>query len=246
MNMKRIAALLASTLLLASCVINLGGVTVNGYTEEGCDFSQERPMPMFDEINVAGPFNVYYFQSDESKVLVEGKEEFVQKLSTEVKDGELTVRLEPGRYHNLVLKVSVYSPVADEVRLAGSGDFVDVAGHTSSDDLDYSLAGSGDIIVENVQCKDLDVKLAGSGDIRLKGCVVRKDADISLAGSGNIHLDAEIGDELEARISGSGDMNLNGSCNRADLKISGSGNIGGKLSYRQINTSCSGSGRVSL
>lgn len=217
-----------------------------GYTEEGCDFSQERPMAMFNEINVSGPFNVYYVQSSESKVLVEGKEEFVEKVVTELKGDDLHIKLEPGRYTNLVLKVTVYSPVADEIHIAGSGDFFDVAGHSSKDDIEYKSAGSGDLVLASIETReDIDIASAGSGDVRAEG-IKCHDLDISIAGSGDVRMDAEVRNELEASISGSGSMTLNGSCDKAELKIAGSGDIGGNLSYKRISTSCSGSGRVSL
>lgn len=244
--MKRIIALLAGTMMLASCMINFGGTNVMGYTEEGCDFSQERPMAAFDEINVAGAFNVYYIQSDESKVLVEGKEEFVEKVITELNDEALTIKLEPGTYHNLVLKVTVYSPEVDEINVAGSGDFFDVAGHTSRSSIEYRLAGSGDLTLAALSTKDdLEIDLAGSGDVRADG-IVCKDLEIRLAGSGDIRIDATVENDIDARINGSGDITLNGSCDKAELKISGSGDMRGNLSYKKISTSCNGSGRISL
>lgn len=266
-DMKRISALIASAIMLASCMINFGGTTVTGYTEEGCDFSEVRQMPMFDAINVAGPVNVYYVQSNESKVLVEGKEEFVGKVITEIKDEDLDIDLEPGTYRNLVLKITVYAPIVDEFRVSGSGNLSDISGHTSKDDIEYKTSGSGDLILagistsddieiqstgsgdvyaENISCKGLSAKFSGSGDMKMTGAVVKNDAEISVSGSGDVRMDAEIGNDLEARINGSGDMKLNGSCNKADLKITGSGDMSGNLNYKKITTSCSGSGRINL
>lgn len=253
--------------MITSCMINYGGVTVNGYTEEGCDASQERQMPAFTSIRTSGPFNVYYFQSDESKVLIEGKEEFLDKVITEIKDGdELSVKLEKGKYSNLVLKVTIFSPVADEINNSGSGNFTDIAGHVSNDDIEFSAAGSGDLFLANItskddidvasagsgnvfaeqiECKDFDLALAGSGDATIKG-VKANNVDAAVAGSGNIKAeDAEINRDAEFTSSGSGDIKVNANIGGdLEVKLSGSGNATLDGTCNNLDVRISGSGDV--
>ena len=131
--MKGIIAILAAALLaVPSDGFFIGrdnGVRIiGGCTEAGCDYSEERDVNSFSSLSTSGPYNVYYVQSPTSRVVIEGKKEFVEKLITEVKGGNLNVRLQDGTYRGLVLKVTVYSPVLDGIRISGSGSFI--AGRT--------------------------------------------------------------------------------------------------------------------
>lgn len=230
-------------------MINYGGVTVVGYTEEGCDASQERLLPAFTSFSTSGPFNVYYVQAEQSKVLVEGKEEFLDKVITEVDKENLTIKLEKGQYHNLVLRVTVYSPVADEIRSAGSGNLTDKAGHSSSNDIEYKLAGSGDLFIADVNSnKDIDIASSGSGDVYADR-IMCEDIDVSMAGSGNINVNGLNAKDLEVKIAGSGDAKVSAATIKkdADFSISGSGSI--KMDAEvggEIEAKTAGSGSIVL
>lgn len=225
--MRRLLAIAAGALLLASCSFNFGGFTVTGYTEEGCDASEVRTMPEFTSISAAAPFNIYYIQSEESKVVVEGKEEFLSKVKTEVDKQCLRIELEKGTYHNLVLKVTVYSPVADEIRVSGSGNFTDTSIHKSDADMTYRISGSGDLYLNQVSTtRDIDIHSSGSGDVyaEMIGC---KEFEVSMAGSGDVDLNGVYVTDFDLSIAGSGDANVKVAPigNDADLSISGSGSI---------------------
>lgn len=253
--------------MLVSCMINYGGTVVTGYTEEGCDASQERPMPAFTSFTTSGPFNVYYVQSQESKVLVEGKEEFLDKVITEMDDETLLIKLEKGTYHNLVLKVTVFSPVADNIKSAGSGNLVDNQGHSSAKEIEYKVAGSGDLYLvnvssktdidiasagsgdvyaENIACEDLEVSMAGSGDLDINGLTV-KDLDVKVAGSGDAKVtSATIRKDADFAISGSGDIRVDAEVgDEISAKTAGSGNITLNGSCNEIEATTSGSGDIS-
>jgi len=266
---KVLVGILAAIMMCSSCHFNFsnaGGVSFASYSEEGGDYTETRTPGFFDEIHSYGPFNVYYIQSADSKVVIEGGKEFVDKLKTEVKDGDLTLSLEKGSYNRLVLKVTVYAPDVEEIILAGSGDLFDMEGHTSNDDIKYTNAGSGNINVGDIKCKDFEARVAGSGDVKV-GSIVAKDAEfktsgsakvvvenitaenveMSFSGSGNGRIDnAEIAGELELSISGSGNIVVNGKAGRVEAKISGSGNIGGNLSFGSLSTHKSGSGNINF
>ncbi len=243
-------------------------VTTGTYSDTGGDYQEMRgDLGNFNALTSAGPFNVYYVQSDTIGVLIEGKEEFVSKVITAVQNGALNVRLKPGEYHNLVLRVTVFSPVMDNVKVIGTGDFYDRLGHISSGDVSISSRGSGDIVLEQLSCKgfegsshgsgdikveslscgDFEMKALGSSDLRVESLVVSGDASFSTSGSGDISIgQAAIMNNVRLSTLGSGSIRINGSCNEVEASSSGSGGIRGDLTYRNIQRSEHGSGSISL
>lgn len=225
---------------------------------------QERSVGRFTRLSSAGSTPVTYIQSSMSKVIIEGSPEFIDKMITEVRGGTLHIEMKKGNYRNLNLRVTVYSPVLDEVSMAGSGSFFDEEGHRTDGDVKYSSAGSGRLCVGCLECGSFDGRLAGSGKLSVDSIVCRE-ASLSASGSGGITVcrmvsagnvgirltgsgyglidDAEIGD-LNIHISGSGSVKVNGRARDVFASTSGSGSVMGDLEFRHIDARSSGSGRV--
>ena len=249
--MKKILIILSAAFIACCCSINISfgdGVSVTGgCTEEDIDFSEERTVSRFDSFKAAGPFNVYYVQSPSQKVLVEGKEEFVKKVITEVRDDELSIRLEKGKYTDLVLRVTVFSPDIEDMTESGSGNLVCREVNLPGKEIEISVLGSGDAIIGNINCKDLELSAAGSGDALVKAITVSEDAEIATAGSGDVKIEsATIAGDLELSTAGSGDIRISGSCRNLEASTRGSGDISGRVQYSSIETTSRGSGKVKL
>lgn len=276
--MRNVRFLLAAALLLTftSCIEielsksgrNFGKVVVTGtYSEDGGSYMSMKLVDSFNSINFAGPFSVYYFQSDTSMVVIKGEQEFVDCMITEVSDNTLNIRLKDGKYQNLVVGVAVYGPSLERVSLTGSGKFADTDGHKSGSSLSYRLSGSGRIIVEDVGCGGFTGKINGSGSISLDGIKcsgfevsttgsgdfsaddVNASGNVSLSstGSGGISIDdINASGDVSIRTTGSGSIKINGKCRNVDAKTTGSGSITGNLQYESISKSKTGSGSVRL
>lgn len=275
--MKKLIVAISLLILSAACVFagnkpgirifNNGGVKVIGNcTENGINYSEVRKMKSFNSIDCAGPYNVYYVQSGESKILVEGNSESVAALLTEQSGDKVRIRLKEGRYTSLVLRVTVYSPELNNVSKSGSGNFVDESGHKTKNDVAYSLSGSCKLIADNIDCGDLSVRISGSGHVNIGSAkckggsfhtsgsghfdfgkfVASEDVDFHISGSGSVDVnETMINGDLDLRISGSGRMNINGEVKGiVDASTSGSGNISGNLKTGGLETSISGSGTV--
>lgn len=162
--------------------------------------TETRTVPSFQGVNNEGQFDVYIIQSDYHEVVMEAESNLLPFIRTRVSGDKLYVETKDNLRPNYPIKVFVYTPVVEEVKLSGSG-------------LIYS---------DSLQVNDLEVKLSGSGNIDL--LVRGNDMYCEISGSGSAVLDLET-DKLETRISGSGVMDLYGYARRADHKISGSGSI---------------------
>lgn len=228
--------------------------------------SEERYPGSFSALSSAGSTPVTYIQSSISKVVIEGSPEFIDKMYTEVKGGTLHIGMKKGKYHGLNLRVTVFSPVMNEVHMAGSGAFHDENGHKASGNVRYSSAGSGNISIGRLECASFNSHLSGSGSLSI-GNLVCSSANISTSGSGGmtvrkiystgdlgIHIsgsgyalvdEAKVGD-VEVRISGSGSVKINGHARDVAAFISGSGSVMGDLDFRHLDTHTSGSGKVRL
>lgn len=230
-----------------NCSISAGnGISVNGYTEDGIDFSEERSVGRFESFTSFIPANVYFVQAPEQKVLVEGKEEFVKKLIAEVQDKTLCLKLQKGNYNNLVLRVTVYSPFIEDIDTYGSGNIICGAVTMNGTDIKLSTSGSGDVVADSLFCKEVSLKTKGSGDISVAAARC-EDLDASTFGSGDIRIGrADVGDEIELHTAGSGDISVNGRCRKVEAKTMGSGDISGALTYSVLEDKALGSGKVSF
>ena len=197
----------------------------------------------YDGISCAGSFDYILVAGAEGKIMIEGEENLLEYIITEVKNGKLVVKTEKNvnlkPSGNKTIIVTIPFKNIDNVSLAGSGDLINKDTITAND-LKVSLAGSGDISLI-VETNTVNGSLAGSGDITLKGNTNNLEA--SIAGSGDIHAfdlqsnntdvsisgsgDAEVvsKENLKARIAGSGDIEYRGNPKKEDSKVSGSGSI---------------------
>lgn len=255
------AAGLFSSFRPAAVVIEPSEVS---YSEGRTIVTETRPVGNFNALSSSGSAQITYIQSGTPKVVVECNSEYIDKVVTEVRGGTLHIEMKRGNYRNLSLHVTVYSPVLDEVRLAGSGSFRDENGHKSTGDVNYSSAGSGKIVVGRLECGFFNVRLAGSGNLSV-GNLTCSGAALSASGSGGITVqrivsggnvsirlsgsgyglldDASIGD-IDIHISGSGSVKVNGRARDVSASISGSGSVMGDLEFRHLDSRTSGSGRV--
>lgn len=257
--------LAAAGLLCTSRPVAAAGRYTEAISSEGREIvKQERAVGRFSSLVSAGSTPVTYIQSSMSKVVIEGSPEFIDKMITEVRGGTLHIEMKRGNYRNLNLRVTVYSPVLDEVSMAGSGSFYDEKGHKTEGNVNYSsagsgrisvgrldcgsfnahLSGSGKLSVDDLSCSEASLSASGSGGITVRRVVSSGDVSIRLAGSGyGLIDDADIGD-LEIRISGSGSVKVNGRAMNVTASTSGSGSIMGDLKFLHLDTRVSGSGRV--
>ena len=197
----------------------------------------------YNGISCAGSFDYVLVAGTEGKITIEGEENLLKHVVTEVKNNKLVVKtekninLKPSMGKNI--KVTIPFQDIDDIALAGNGDLTNTD-PINATELNISLAGSGDIVL-TVETNSVKGRLAGSGDLTLKGNTSNLDAQI--AGSGDFHGfdlqanttevsiagsgDAEVvsKEKLKARIAGSGDITYKGNPKIEDNKVLGSGSI---------------------
>ena len=204
----------------------------------------QRTTSDYDAIACAGSLDYILVAGEEGKLTIEGEENLLEYVITEVKDDKLVVKtkkninLKPS--HNKTIKITIPFKDISKVALAGSGDLYnkDVI---KADNLKVALAGAGDIIL-TVETTSVKGAVAGSGDLTLKGNTENLKA--AVAGSGDFHGFNLEANHTEVAVAGSGDAEV---VSRKSLKarVSGSGDIGYKGNPEKEDTKVSGSGSIS-
>ena len=231
--MKKVIFLLTAGVVAAmmavSCVININGngsTWVKEYTEEGIDHTEVREVGHFRAVASGLPANVYYVQADKQEVRVESTEALAPKVLTTVEDEILTLKLEPGRYPKLILRVVVSSPDIEKLSVSGSGNLIQEGPMHASGSLALMVSGSGDIRTGEIKSRDFTVQCSGSGSICV-GELACDDFDGKVRGSGSLNMGSLSCDEFEVSVGGSGDIFINGLTTKesAVVRVSGSGNV---------------------
>ena len=206
--------------------------------------TENRTTSDYDAISCAGSFDYILVSGTEGQLKIEGEENLLKHVVTEVKNGKLIIKTEKGinlkTSMGKTIKVTIPFKDINAVSLAGSGDLWS-EDTISATNLDVSLAGSGDVNL-SIKATSVESNIAGSGDIELKGSTTN--LEVSISGSGDFsgfNLDS---DNTEVAISGSGDVQVV-SNNSLKARVSGSGDIDYKGNPEKEDTKVSGSGSIS-
>lgn len=205
----------------------------------------ERSVGNYDEVSLAGWFDVELVDGREGELTLEGESNLLEYINTEVKDGTLRIKvkkgfnLKPSSWDNAI-KITVPIESIDALRLSGSGDIV---GKTTIKAADFrtSMSGSGDITVA-VESNNVKASMSGSGDINLSGST--ENFDVSISGSGDIKAYDLEADNVEATVSGSADIKVTAN-KMIKARVSGSGDISYRGNPGKVDTKSSGSGDIS-
>ncbi|RIV30315.1 DUF2807 domain-containing protein [Flagellimonas lutimaris] len=204
----------------------------------------ERSIGDYDEVAMAGWFDVELVSGTEGEITLKGESNLLEYIKTEVKNGKLVIKKEKGvnlKPSNWKSGIHVIVPIESihAVSLSGSGDLV---GQTTikADHFSAAMSGSGDVTLM-VEADELDASLSGSGDINLSGRAT--DFTVSVSGSGDIKAYDLEADFVTAMVSGSADIKVTAN-ESIDARVSGSGDIHYRGNPKKIKSKASGSGDI--
>jgi hypothetical protein len=224
----------------------LAGCQAGAQEGAGPTISRNYQVGNFQQIEVAGPYDVEVRTGPSASVSARGGEKLLERTVVEVDGNKLVIR--PERNHSFFnfgwgshgkASFTVTVPQLNGATIAGSGDIrVDkVAGQN----FEGTVAGSGGIDVAAMDVQQLKLSIAGSGGVKA-GSGKAQSAKYDIEGSGDIEAGAIQTQKLDVSIAGSGGVKAHSS-GTADVSIMGSGNVevaGGA----KCNVSKAGSGSV--
>ncbi|MEA1784940.1 head GIN domain-containing protein [Arenibacter sp. GZD96] len=234
--------LLGFTLLVITMANGQWGKKIKG---NGNVVSIERNTLDYDEVSVAGWFNVELVEGKEGKITLKGEENLLEYIETEVKNGKLTIKVEkgatlqPSGWKNTVF-VTVPVERIDAVSLSGSGDIV-ANKMLKANTFRTNVSGSGNVSLR-VEAQTLSTTVSGSGDVQLSGRT--EELSVSVSGSGDLKAFDLDADHVNVSISGSADVRIT-SNKSLKAHVSGSGNITYRGNPERLESKSSGSGKIS-
>jgi len=203
--------------------------------------AQKRNVSGFHAIEVSGGIDLYLSQGMEAVAVSAAKDEYRDKIITEVKDGVLkiyvewknNVRLDWGNH-----KMKAYVSFKNIDRLEGSGGSdISVDGSIKVTKLEMEISGGSDFDGK-VETDDLKVQASGGSDVDISGKASRltigasggsdfKGFDLAsdicnVEASGGSDVHVTVNKELSANASGGSDVHYKGTGLIRDLKTSGS------------------------
>lgn len=198
----------------------------------------------YDEISVAGFFDVTLVAGNEGELTIEGESNLLEYIETEVNGERLTIKVK--NKQNLKtswgkdIKIRVPFRDLNQVSLSGSGEIMstDVI---KANNFRVSVSGSGDINLV-VEASSTESRVTGSGDLVLRGST--RDHETSVTGSGDLEAGRFKADNVDAKVTGSGDIRV--SCDKSiRARVTGSGDIEYVGNPTKQDTKVSGSGDIS-
>lgn len=239
-NFKWLAAIMVFGMTISSCFIDVDDDDgffgcVDG---DGPIVEQVLDLDNFSGIELNLPIEVILKQGDTQEVRVEGKQNIIDELERDIRNGVWDIETRDCVRDIGNMKIFITIPEIRELAIAGSGEIfgenvfivqdveLEISGSgdmdlaMEGDDYEVMIAGSGNIKLEGLG-DELDIKITGSGDVSAFDLDVFR-ARVEITGSGNAEVFVQ--DELDVKISGSGDVRYKGEPS-LDVTISGSGRV---------------------
>lgn len=248
---KSVLMCLVALLSLSGCNLRPVNITSNNDTPTQVhEVGQETTMNPFKQVNVAGPFDIFYEHGEAYTVRVEGTAQQLAKMTIYVEDEELCVDVTD--YHFPAdkdlfdgLKVFVSSPDIEQLSITSLGSLI-VPNALEADNLKLLIEGMGDITISQLACNDLNISIEGGGDITT-GPIRANNVLVEVEGMGDIEIDGLTCKKVTNRIAGMGDTkyrNLN--VESVMTEISGSGDVVLQGVVRHHEEKIDGMGKVNV
>jgi hypothetical protein len=197
------------------------GLTTSGWTGSipfvwssqrgsGHVVTQSRQVADFTGVTVDYPSDVYITQGLTDTLSIEGEDNVLQELTTQVNNGILTIGV--GTQDTLGSAILPTRSVRITITVKNLTDLnVPSAGTThlsgiNTKGLNVSISGAGNVIIDNLVAQSLTSHLSGAGNVTASGSAA--DVKVNISGFGSFHGSDLRSDTASASISGAGSATL--------------------------------------
>lgn len=219
--MKRIIlvaiALLVMPHAFSSCRFIGKGVQGSGNIK-----TEKRTLAPFKSVEASGAYEVRVACQQAQSFEIEGDDNILPIIKTEVRDGVLRINNENG-YHptkGIIIRIAV--PDLEKFASEGAGDIriTDV----KNEKITITSTGAGDIQVSG-QTKVAEISSTGAANINTENLHAER-AKVTLSGAANVDVYAS--QQLEATVSGVGSVTYSGNPPVVNKHVSGIGSVNKK------------------
>lgn len=200
--------------LILAAVLSLASITA--HADE-----QVRSVTSFKGVAVHGPVNLVVEAGKSYSLKVYGDPRFIERVTSEVVDGELRLSMKDSSRSNIDSgdRVVVTMPALQTFKGEGAGllRLVNMRG----EQLDVNYRGAGRLAIDG-EVRDLRLRAQGVGEVDTKA-LIAQDADVSFEGIGAVHIHAK--NKLNANVRGMGNLTYYGNPRVVNKSVSGIGSV---------------------
>ncbi len=196
--------------LLAGCSFSMfGGKNVRTIQASNTFASETRSVSGFHAIAISTVGNVLLSQGAEESLTIEGSDNVIPLIKTEVVNGVLEIKTdEPlnivGMQGKNTLTIIIQVKELDNVTVSGVANInMDALGAPS---LELIMSGAGKINMQMISGMDLKVTVSGLGDVTLSG--IYRTAEFSISGAGPVNAADLRLETADVNVSGVGNVTL--------------------------------------
>ncbi|MEX5747863.1 DUF2807 domain-containing protein [Massilia sp. X63] len=204
--------------LILATALSVAALTMplNAHADE-----QARKLVPFQGVSVHGPVNLVVEAGKAYSMKVYGDPRFIERVTSEVVDGELRLNMKDSPRSNIDSgdRVVVTMPALQTFKGEGAGllRLVNMRG----DQLDVNYRGAGRLAIDG-EVRELRLRAQGVGEVDTKA-LRAQDADVSFEGIGAVHIYAK--NKLNANVRGMGNLTYYGSPRVVNKSVSGIGSV---------------------
>ncbi len=210
----------------------------------GVETTEKRQVGSYDRISVSHVIKATLVPGTEGELVLEGEENLLEHVVTEVSGNQLTLKAEKGYQLDPSRGsegIRIRVPVKDLIALEVSGA-AEVSGQGAFTFPQFGIEGSGAGEMDlELTSTTLEVEVSGACEVTLRG----KAGRLEIEGSGASELNAYglQAREVEARLSGSADARV--SVEEAlSAQVSGAGDLHYRGNPEKLQSKASGAGSV--
>jgi hypothetical protein len=184
---------------------------VASLTGSGKLVTQQRQVPAFHAINLAGGIHATVHKGSGPKLELRADDNVIDELETVVKDGTLLIRPKSSLsiLNSVTIEADITTPALDGIEASGG---VHVQGDAvMGESCKLNVSGGVKLDLTNVTCAALDISASGGATIKLAGASKK----LTLNASGGVELETRELSVSEAKVDASG--GVSGSIAVADV-----------------------------
>ena len=218
--MKRTAFFLSLLALLAvsSCHFD----NFHKTTGSGTMKLEKRNVPAFTAVNISGAYDVEIVVQKEQSLEIEGDDNLLPLIRTEVKNGVLEINNEKSFNTKHTLRVRISIPQLEGISSSGASEMV--VSNVKSDEFKIDTSGAGSLKVAG-ETKRLALEMSGAGDVDAKELRAEK---VTVNSSGAAGAEVFASQDLRVDASGAGHIDYYGNPKNVSEDVSGAASISKK------------------
>jgi len=206
-------------LFLSIALLMLSGCKWDRVAGSGTSKIDKRSVPAFTSVDISGAYEVEIVAQKGQSVEIEGDDNLLALIKTEVQNGVLEIRNEKSISTKNKLRVRISVQQLDGIETSGASNIV--ATNIKSDDFKIHSSGASELKVSG-EAKSVSIDSSGAGTIDTKDLHAEK-VDVHSSGAATAEVYAT--EELTARVSGGSNVGYYGNPKNVKEEKSGAGTI---------------------